>query len=265
MYEINNKQTPLLADIKKSHDKYNANNLEYKKINNNKTFFKTKFINSNNKSGATATTNNNNFDKNYNKLVQQDKSNYNNTSNFANKTNIDTTSIKNLSLKNGNLLNYGVNFFNAKNDSKNLCLNIKDENTNSNINKSNILTKKRPASSNNKLIIKENKIEDLNYDNYRKIDVSNKNAINKGSSNNKNKSSGNSISKITKESTLFWPNVESIIKCLKFIKFPKNYIDYYKIVMDKVHHSKNNKFLISVFEEKRHLVNNFYLLFFILF
>lgn len=60
---------------------------------------------------------------------------------------------------------------------------------------------------------------------------------------------------------IFLPNVDLIIKSLKYIRFPKNYIDCYKVCMDKLQHSKSNKILICVFEDKKIYVKFFYFIF----
>lgn len=245
-----NKPTPLLADMRRYQDKLskNNNNFEYRKIslNNNKMGIDSK--KNENKSGPKKA---NYFENNssYNKLVQKDKLNY---SNFLNKTNNNET-IKSLNTKKNNLQNYGLNFTNLalnsvfknsnKENDKNIYVNAKEE-------------EKRPASSNSNKIMKleNNEIKESKFDNFRKINLNFLNCKENEKTHSKNKKKGNKLEEDKDLNFLFSANVDLIIKCLKYVKFPKNYIDYYKIVMDKLQHSRNNKFLICVLEDKRHLV-----------
>jgi len=248
-----NKPTPLLADFKRYQDKLNNNNFEFKKIKN------TNFIknnqqkeNSNVKKGVAK----NYFDNSnsFNKLVQIDKLNYSN--NIIKSNNPD--SVRTLNLKNSNLFIHGFNLSNCqssltnKNSNKVLIDNEKYKETNNSS-----LDIKRPLSSKTNRIIKgcESKLgKEYHLECYKKINYNRTNkASNNENSSSRVKSEGAKIN-LKNENNIFNPNVDQIIKCLKFIKFPKNYIDYYKIVLDKLQHSKNNKFLISVLEEKRHFV-----------
>lgn len=241
----------------------NNSNLSHRKINNNNN-------NSNLIKQAKKTENKierkngfkniNYFDDNsrYNKLIQIDSLNY---TNYLNKTNSHETA-KNITSRNSSLLKYGFNFTNValnalkNNSNKNENLNLKEE-------------KQRPTSSDcNKIIKGEHYlIKETNLENYKKINLikAKNKAANSGKDNisekakSRNISEGNKVLKFKENNFVFMPNVDLIIKCLKFVKFPKNYIDYYKIVLDKLQHSKNNKFLICVIEDKRHLVIfNFY-------
>jgi len=242
-------------------DKLSKNNcnLSYRKINNNNN-------NSNLIKKAKKTENKieskngfkkiNYFDDNssYNKLIQIDRLNY---TNYLNKTNSHETA-KNLTSGKSSLLQYGFNFTNVdlnafkNNLNKNENLIFKEE------------EKQRPTSSNfNKIIKAEHYlIKETNLKDYKKINLikAKNKAANSGKDNisenakSRNISEGNKVLKCKENNFVFMPNVDLIIKCLKFVKFPKNYIDYYKIVLDKLQHSKNNKFLICVIENKTHLV-----------
>lgn len=77
-----------------------------------------------------------------------------------------------------------------------------------------------------------------------------------GNKNNKNElfKTDKSYQRFEKQQ-IFLPNIDVIIKSLKYVKFPKNYIDTYKVVLDKIQYSQNDKFLISVFDHKKHYVN----------
>ena len=250
------KPTPLLADIKRYQDKLTKknSNFEYRKINNCNYNIPKQAEKTENKSGAKKT---NYFEDNssYNKLVQKDKLNY---SNNINKTN-HNESAKILNSKNGSILHYGFNF-------TNMALNSANNNKNEN-EKVDIINyhenKKRPVSSNCDIIIheKNNLIEETNMENYRKININKANnktnlckERNTEKTDNKNKSEGNISVKGREINNTSMTNVDLIIKCLKFVKFPKNYIDYYKIVLNKLQHSKSNTFLICVLEDKKYFV-----------
>lgn len=261
------KQTPLLTDMKRYQDKLfkKNNNFEYKKIKNNHFFKDSK---NNQKADQTKNINEtkkqNYFDdiSSYNKLVKIDKLNH---SNYLNKANNANENSKNLTSRNINLLHNGFNLINtALHSNKNINNNnnnyIKNLiNNNENIQKT--IIKEESKRPNSAYLNKINRVEKINFDNLKKKNLSKTNyqPDNPYKANSKekililNKCSGITNFKI-KEFVLS-PNVDLIIKCLKFLKFPKNYIDYYKIVLDKLEHSKNNKFLICVLEDKRHLVH----------
>lgn len=146
-----------------------------------------------------------------------------------------------------------------KNENNNFCV-VTTENKNINSNNFNkkpnegILTHKLNHSSNSQYAEKKfnNKNNSSNY--FKKIDTSSivKDLLfQKLEKKNENSENKNNNVKI------FLPNVDLIIKSLKYIRFPKNYIDCYKVCMDKLQHSKSNKFLICVFEDKKIYVKFF--------
>ncbi len=266
--------TPLLADMKRYQDrisKKSSSNFEYRKIKNNNNKMPKKAVKTENISGGI--NNRIYFENNssFNKLIGIDKLNY---SNNLNKTNKNETA-KNLSSRNNSLLQYGFNFTNT---ALNSSLNNQNDKEKMGKNDNIKLTqqKKRPASSNYKKIIKvnnnivkevvmlDNNNKKLNH-NMSNPKNNNNSSICKDNPNNKithyrYRSEGNILNLnnivIGKEikNSFFKGNVEMVIKCLKFLKFPKNYIDYYKIVLDKLQFSKNTKFLICILEDKKHLV-----------
>lgn len=259
-FENNNnikKQTPLLADIKRYQDKLSKNNsnFENKKINPNKL----NDIKANNTEDKSARIKTNFFENHnkFNKLVQMDKLNF---SNNLNKTSNNETSKNNYS-NNNSSLKQGFNFANKGLNSE------KEKNNNEKERKEN----KRPSSSNCNMILKMDNDTDIYIEKNTKI---NRNQNNKKinfceegtneKANSRGEIDADKNFREREKNFFFLPNVDLIIKCLKFVIFPKNYLDYYKIVLNKIQHSKNNKFLICVWENKRTLVTYNLLKYFII-
>ncbi len=92
--------------------------------------------------------------------------------------------------------------------------------------------------------------EEKNKNKNKEIEIFKKININY---NNKqiNKENANSINSNFYSKIEFNSNIDNVIKTLKYIKFSKNYHDNYKIILDKLLHSLADKFLISVFENKK--------------
>ncbi len=269
------KSISLLEEVKKYKDKFTINkNLENKKIDNlnvinNNINTDNYIVNSKSKSTISNQGCKNYFKNNssYNKLVQMDKLILSNKANYSNTQN-NPSIVKNETsrcLSNNNLIQNGLNS-NAKNKN-----NVPKHETLDNSYKNSVISnnsnKMRSSSSNINKILKVDqksytqKFSKANKNNFKKINSNLKNSSDDKIYSNSNLSSRNKSETMKIKDTkynnenLFMPNLDLIIKCLKYIKFPKNYIDNYKIVLDKLQNSKNNRFLISVLEEKRHLVN----------
>ena len=76
----------------------------------------------------------------------------------------------------------------------------------------------------------------------------------------KTNNNNNYIKNEIKEKIKFFPNIEILIKSLKYLKFPKNNNnnsnnnDYSRIIQEKLKNSSSDKFLILIDENKRNFV-----------